>query len=162
MTRAVNLAAIGIGGIIQVQQAVKTTGQLITSTSLTDVTGLSVTITPTSATSKFMVWGDIAVGGSNASYIIFQLVRNGTNIYLGTDAKTYVGSRIWYPVSDGNQDAGSMGTATMMFLDSPATASAITYKIQARVTGNTGGVNRRSAGDDTSLASSLTIMEVAG
>jgi hypothetical protein len=149
------------GCILQVQQAVKTTGQLISSTTLTDVTGLSVTITPTSATSRFMVWGDIASGGSNGNYVIFQLVRNSTNIYLGTEAKTYVGTRIWYPNSDASADSGSMGTATMMFLDSPATASAITYKIQARVTGGTGAVNRRSSSDDTSVVSSLTVMEVA-
>lgn len=154
-------AQLPAGCILQVAQAVKTDSQVITSTSLVDVVGLSVTITPTSATSKFMIWGDIAVGGTNTNYILFQLVRGATNIYLGTEAKTYVATRGWYPNSQTNSDGASIGTVTMMFLDSPATTSPVTYKIQTRVTGNSGAINRRVSNDDTSLASSLTIMEVA-
>ena len=39
-----------------------------------------------------------------------------------------------------------------MFLDSPATTSSVTYKIQIKLTGaTTGAINRRVAVDDTRI-----------
>ena len=158
------LPAGASGGIIQVVQTVLTTGVTYTNTSFADIPspGLSVSITPSSSSNKILLIADIACTGTNSNYNIFQLVRNTTNIYTGTDAKTYVGTKIHYPRSDGNADGSSIGNVPMYFLDSPATTSAVTYKVQVRVTGNTGAINRRASVDDTSLASSFTAMEISG
>ena len=150
----------GGGGIVQCVQDVLTSTVTVTSTSFTDV-GLSATITPLSSSSKILVIADIAAGGANSQLNIFQLVRNSTNIYAGTDSKTYIGSKIWYPLANGDADSNAIGNINMVFLDSPGVVgSPVTYKVQVKVTGGTGAVNRRST-DDTSLASSLTVLEVS-
>lgn len=152
------------GGIIQCVQTVTTSGVAYNNTTFADIpspASLSVSITPQSSSNKILVIADISIGGASAQYNIFQLVRNSTNIYEGTDAKTYIGSKIWYPRSDSNLDAFSVGNINMVFLDSPSTTSAVTYKVQVRVTGGSGAINRRSGTDDTSLASSLTVLEVS-
>ena len=153
----------GGGGIVQMVQTVMTDGVTYTNTSFADIPspGLSVSITPSSSSNKILVIADIACSGANANYNMFQLVRNSTDIYKGTDSKTYIGSKIWYPLADNNNDNATMGNINMVFIDSPATTSAATYKVQVRVTGNTGSINRRSSNDDTSVASSLTVMEVS-
>ena len=150
------------GGIIQIVQTVLTAGVTYTNTSFADIPspGLSVSITPSSSSNKILVIADIACTGASGNYNIFQLVRNSTNIYLGTDSKTYIGSKIYYPGA--SFDHGTIGNVCMNFLDSPATTSAVTYKVQVRVTGGTAGINRRITDDDTSLASSLTVMEISG
>ena len=152
------------GGIIQCVQTVMTTGVTYTNTSFADIPspGLSVSITPSSSSNKILVIADISCTGASGQYNMFQLVRGSTNIYRGTDSKTYIGSKIYYPVSDNATEHASQGGIHMSFLDSPATTSAVTYKVQVRVTGSTGGINRRVSNDDTSLASSLTVMEVCG
>lgn len=160
MTRAVNTALAGSGGVLQVVQSIKTDNFSSSSTSFIDVSGLSVSITPTSSSSKILIIADISVGGANSNYVIIQFVRNITPIYIGTDVKTYVATRNWYPNSAA--DNASMASLSAVFLDSPATISSTTYKVQFRVTGGTGGINRRTSLDDTSMASSITVMEIAG
>ena len=152
------------GGIIQCVQTVLTTGVTYSNTSFADIPspGLSVSITPSSSSNKILVIADISCTGASGQYNMFQLVRGSTNIYRGTDSKTYIGSKIYYPVSDNANEHASQGGIYMSFLDSPATTSAVTYKVQVRVTGSTGGINRRVSDDDTCLASSLTVMEVSG
>lgn len=144
------------GKILQVKQTAKTDNFTTTSTTFTDITGLSVSITPSNSSNKIMVFGDLAVGAASGQYIMLQLVRGSTEIYKGTDSKTYVASKVVY-LNDNTQ----LSNASLMFLDSPATTSSVTYKIQIKLTGaTTGAINRRVAVDDTSLASSITVMEV--
>ena len=158
------LPAGASGGIIQCVQTVMTDGLTYTNTSFEDIPspGLSVSITPSSSSNKVLVIADISCSGAAGQYNMFQLVRGSTNIYRGTDSKTYIGSKIWYPASESSNDHASVGGIYMSFLDSPATTSEVTYKVQVKVTGSTGAINRRISSDDTSLASSLTVMEVSG
>jgi len=154
---AITSSALPAGSVLQAIQTTKTDNFTTTSTSFIDVTGLSISITPSSTSSKILVMADISAGSSLNGYSIYNLVRESTNIYQGTDTKTYVGSHIEY-----SNSSSHMGTLNMCYLDSPATTSSTTYKIQMRVTSGTGAVNRRSGSDDTSVASSITVMEVAG
>ena len=147
------------GHVLQVLQAVKTDGFTTSSTSFIDITGLSISIVPSSTSSKILVIVDISASGANANFSIYNLVRTSTNLYQGTDAKTYVGSHIYFPGGDSTE---SIGTLHMCYLDSPSTTSSTTYKVQMRVTGSSAGVNRRTSANDTSLASSITVMEIAG
>ena len=149
----------GGGGTVQCVQDVLTSTVTVTSTSFTDV-GLSATITPRSNSNKILAIADISSSGSNGQYIMFQLVRDSTNIYLGTDSKTYIASKVFYPHAPSTDDGNAIGNTNVFFLDSPATTSPVTYKVQVRVTNNTGVINGRT-GNDTCVASSLTLMEVS-
>ena len=153
------------GGIIQVVQEVVTEGITYSNTSFADIPspGLSTSITPSSASNKILVIADIACTGADGHFNIFQLVRGTTNIYAGTDSKTFIGSKVYYPAGNSNDDNSTMGNINMVFLDSPGVVgSPVTYKVQVRVTGSTAAMNTRISIDDTSVASSLTLMEVSG
>ena len=65
----------GGGGIIQIKTALKTDAFSTSSTSFTDITGLSVTLTPKFSTSKVFISFDIATGHSASSQQSIQLVR---------------------------------------------------------------------------------------
>jgi hypothetical protein len=157
-------ARLPAGTVLQVVSNTKTDTFSTTSTSYVDITGLSVSITPISSNSKIYI-SYLVNGGINSELagIFIRLVRNSTPIAVADTA----GSR----PKGTNQTAGSIYIVNTMagsFLDSPATTSATTYKIQMF---NNGGVdsyiNRSVADRDTSAfdirtVSSITIMEIAG
>ena len=121
------------------------------STSYTDITGLSVAITPTLATSKVLVTVTIQGSQGGAGDGLFRLMRDSTAIAVST-AGTIVNGFAFVSFS---YYVGSWSCA-LTFLDSPATTSATTYKIQGRTeTSGTLCVNRR--GLDTAFGSSSTI-----
>jgi hypothetical protein len=131
------------------------------STSFTDITGLTVTITPTLATSTILVIA--SVSGENdfgVTSCSIRLARGGTGIFVGNAA----GSRTQGDHFEGIS-ASSMVTAGLSFLDSPATTSATTYSVQGRnITAGTFYINRTKTDSDAAgymrAASSITVMEV--
>lgn len=149
------------GNVLQVVSTTKTDTFSTTSTSLVDVTGLSVSITPTSATSKILVFVVASGGGLEATNgMNLALLRGATQISLG-DAS---GSRS--RGFGGNQQiSNALHTNTSVFLDSPATTSATTYKVQASVNTGTGYINRTHNDADNAYTtrgvSSITVMEIA-
>ena len=155
--------ASGVGGkVLQVVSTVKTdTFASSSSETPIDVTGLSVTITPSSASNKILVLINIGgggVGGVNPGQ--FRLLRDSTLIYAGDAA----GSRERGYGSFISVDQYTTGTSSGMFLDSPATTSSTTYKITV-TSNNTVYINRTSHDQDTVLrqrgASTITVMEIA-
>ena len=162
-------SATGVGGgIIQVKSTTKTDEFSTTSTSLVDVTGLSVTITPTRSDSKILVMATVNCGVDNDNFMYGQLLRDSTHIFRG-DAS---GSRprrsfmFYNGASDANE--GMNATRTITHMDEPATTSATTYKIQIQcATAGEAHVNRSERDTNTSqydarVASSITVMEVSG
>jgi len=159
----------GGGKILQVLQAVKSDTFSTTSTSLVDVSGLSVSITPSSTSSKILVHVDLFL---TASYYVghAQLVRNSTLIYRANTAGNRPIDSITFAQNVSND--GIMQRSSIMYLDSPSTTSATTYKVQAstRKDGQGGGVfyinrttqDRDTTGYDARGPSSITVMEVAG
>ena len=158
-------AALPTGSVLQVVNITKTDVFTTTSSSFVDVTGLSASITPTSASSKILVMVSFCFSANSGSgYPQTRMLRDSTAVYVGTD----VGSRtpalnLTYGYS---QDQGFITPASAQFLDSPATTSSTTYKIQTRNTaGNT--VRIGATGDDTNdqtrirAASSIVLMEIA-
>ena len=153
----------GIGS--NVVQTVKT--NTFTSTSLTfdTVTGLSATITPSSASSKVLVLVQLSVGLVNGQHAgAFQVTRGDTEIYRGDADGTKIRS-----VFGGffSADASIYTTSqSIVYLDSPETASATTYNVKGRVSfsGATLKVNGSPGGTDANAtvgASSVTLIEVA-
>ena len=153
------------GGIIQVKSTTKTDTFSTTSTSLVDVTGLSVTITPTRSDSKILVMVAVNAGTDDANFMYVQLVRDSQDIFRGDAASSRPRrSGMYYDYSN----EGKNNTISFTHMDEPATTSATTYKIQMEcATAGTAYVNRShrdtdGSGYDARLASSITVMEVSG
>lgn len=154
------------GSVLQVLQATKTDTFGTNSTSFTDITGLSVTITPSSSSSKILVlfniscgiYGDIAHGYVN-------LVRNSTNIFIADSAGSRTPATKVFNLA--SQD-GAMHTHASQYLDSPATTSATVYKLQLKSSNtnqvyiNRSGRDNDGSGYDGRATSSITVMEIAG
>lgn len=155
------------GSVLQVVQAVKTDTFSTTSASGTfaDITGLSVSITPSSASNKILIMAEVrtATPGSNGSFI--RAVRDSTAIYIGDSGG---GSRVRIAAQGYNPDNNSNNNLTIMYLDSPATTSSTTYKIQACVGGTSGTVYVNRSNNNTDAVytgmqtSSITVMEIKG
>lgn len=151
--------------VLQVVQTVKTdTFSVYGSTTFTDITGMSVTITPTSLSSKLLVMVDCATGAGASLGVLVRLLRGSTPIYTGDTASTR-------PLSLAQQFTTQYNTQRTggIYLDSPATISPVTYKLQMATTstGDYGYINRTyadrdSGGYDTRTASSITVMEISG
>ena len=141
-------------GVVQVKNAFKADAFSTTSATYVDVTDLSISITPTSATNKVLVI--MTVQGSQVTGDGgFQLIRGATAIGISTVGTTFNGAG---QVS--SSYSNSMFTVALAFLDSPATTSATTYKVQAIASGGTTYVNRRGASTAFGGSSSITVMEV--
>jgi hypothetical protein len=150
---------------VQVIQTVKTDTFTTTSAMPTfvDVTGVSATITPTSSSNKVLVTVTGYWGVSTANYSAgFNLVRGSTSIAIGdsrgSSTRGFAGALISSTVS--------AATFTVCFLDSPATTSATTYKIQAAIesgaTLTVGGSSRSDISSTISTPTIITLMEISG
>lgn len=107
------------GKIIQVVQG--TTSTTVSSSVATFVdTGLTATITPTTATSKILVWVNHAVNLRTSANI-----GNGLNVKLFRGATELQFNR---GIGVSNTSADLYFTTGFLKLDSPATTSATTYK----------------------------------
>lgn len=150
-------APAGGGKVLQVVNATYSTETTIASTTYTD-TGLSVSITPSSATSKililvqqsFYVRRNIEDSGG-----ALRLLKDSTAIFDIGGASKY--STLYnYQSGATNNQLGSM--IPIIYLDSPSTTSSLTYKTQARSysTANSGSC----AAQLDSANSSITVMEI--
>jgi hypothetical protein len=156
-----SFVAVGGARIGQVVSTNLPTTFSTSATSYTDITGLSVSITPTAATSKVLVLVGFQASVSADIAMMFQLVRGSTAIDIGDAA----GSRTRASFSMiANDTALQYGTFSLNFLDSPATTSATTYKMQMFVNTGTGYINRTGIDQDISgrprTAANITVMEV--
>ena len=150
------------GTVLQIQSTIKTDTFSMTSTTFADVTGLSVSITPKSTTSKIFVMAAVSGTGQLAATNFFgRLMRDSTAIAVADAAS----SRTQSTIAARDQDNGSV--MPVMFLDSPATVSAVTYKIQVRSQGSGSAVYINRTGPDSDSAttartvSSITVFEVS-
>ncbi len=117
----------GGGGIIQIKQAVKTDTFSMLNETFTDVTGLSVSITPTSSSSKIMIryGGCIGSGTNRIGHI--RLLRGSTAIFIGDQGESNQARASSTCVQNNTYYVSAFGGE---FLDSPSTTSATTYKLQ--------------------------------
>jgi hypothetical protein len=158
-------ARLPAGSVLQVVQTFKSDTFSSTSTSFTNVTGLSVSITPTSTSSKILVRVIMAGAGTNTTGSTYRVTRGGSAIAIADAA--------------GSRNLGSGGefytgrTDTIFtfgteFLDSPSSISSLTYAIQVIVGGGGGTVHINRSDNDTNSTSyvrgvsSITVMEIAG
>ena len=155
LTNATGLGygAMPAGSVLQVVQATYATATSTSSTSFVDG-GLSGTITPKFSTSKILVLFSTytAIGGDGDNGMGLQLVRGSTAVW------TIGSSAIYLYIGGGgiNYANNQQGTT---YLDSPATTSATTYKVQMRSDG-TGSSNVVTM-QAQNATSTITLMEIA-
>jgi hypothetical protein len=150
-------AIAGIGS--NVVSVIKTDAFSSSSTSYTDVTGLTVTITPTSATSKILVFASATVSTDFVSNQIVRvrLVRDSTEI-----GGTTVGSNTGFGLIDGVSPFwNQIMRQTLGIVDAPATTAATTYHIEMKTTSDTGYINRAGENANDGGTSWLVAIEVA-
>tara|TARA_R110000803_G_scaffold84841_2_gene151093 strand:- start:2 stop:640 length:639 start_codon:yes stop_codon:yes gene_type:complete len=128
-------AAAGGGKVLQVLYDSVGQRQTTTSYSYVDITNLSIAITPAATSSKILCISNVK-GGS--TYVCAsQIVRGSTVIGLGDTtgkSNTYgAGSTSSYAQGD----TEGPESFVQIFLDSPSTSSAVTYKVQFK-TGQSG------------------------
>lgn len=151
------------GTVLQVVTTNKSDTFTTTSTSFVDVTGLSVSITPKSTTSTVFVMASLSLGASYGTNSIYaRLLRGSTAIAVGDSA----GSRRQVSVAS-EPNTNSIETASIMYVDSPATTSSTTYKIQISTNGAGTAAINRSVDDSNADGrprsfSSIAVMELAG
>jgi hypothetical protein len=148
--------------ILTVNSVTKTDTFSTTSSTLVDITGLSLTITPQSNTSKFILFASINFGNNGPDRTAFAFSGGNSSGSLGATA----GSRVSVTSEASTAAAAAMGNAKLLYLDSPATASAVTYKVQMRsYSGGTMYINRSFTDSDNSnfsrTSSTLTVLEVS-
>jgi len=152
--------------ILQVVQSVKTDTASVSGGTFADI-GLSASITPSSSSNKILIYVQANTGGSVGYSMKTRLMRDSTAIHIGDAA----GNRP--RATTENTGSYSTGTASwnnipvnIVFLDSPSTTSAVTYKLQyASYVTYVAYINRSGSDSDTTTydartSSSIILMEV--
>lgn len=141
--------AAGVGGkVLQVVSVVNGSYTDTTSTSYVD-TSISASITPSSTSSKILILIDAQVtayGGGSTNTMFGQIVKNGTSVF---DAG--------YLHRADSEGIAHNGHASISYLDSPSSTSALTYKLQIKTDIASTNVRVNSGGSQ----STITLMEIA-
>ena len=159
--------ATGFGGgkLLQVVQTTKTDTTSTTSTSFGDITGMSLSITPASSSSKIFVETRFKAVSNDVMYVSLT-TGDGTPVIQATGSG-YTEMPSLMIQSGGNSSGESWyngDMSTVCKLHSPNTTSAVTYKLRWRVNSGTGYFNRNmdmGAQYNVAVASTITAMEIA-
>ena len=150
------------GKVLQVKQVVKLDTATTTSAHGTyaDISGMSLAITPSASNSKILVLVNGATSPANNNYsIAVNLVRGSTSIFLANSRSSATRASDW-----GLCQANQATSVNIAYLDSPATTSAVTYKLQFSVeSGSTalfGGSHSSGGSSNGSVPGSLVLMEI--
>jgi hypothetical protein len=157
------------GSVIQVVQTVKSDTFSSTSSSLTEVTGLNVSITPSSTASKILVTCSVAIGYNNDGTTTrrggIALFKGSSNLLTPTSAGSRTPTFAWATELSSNEGYDSY---CFEFLDSPNTTSSVNYNIRV-LNGGAGSsiiyVNRSEIDNDQPTTgrsvSTITAQEIA-
>lgn len=121
----------GLGKIVQIVRATDSTQRTTTSTTFGDVTGMSVTITPSKSTSAILLVCSVSLSpqaGSN-NWMAIRLTDASNNPISGAEDIDF---------GIFNSSSNFHGGLTVLAYSTPATTTATTYKMQAKV--NASGV----------------------
>jgi len=161
-----NLSFAGTGKILQVKQTLKTDTFSTSVYGYTNITGLSVAITPTSSSNKILIIVHLTGAGTkDQTRVGYRIFKDGTTALGSGDA---AGNRvtgfgaIYHP-----SDQHSVATVSATILDTPSDTSSHTYQVQTSNLSNSGSnyINRSETDTDAYYSmrssSSITVMEVA-
>jgi len=145
------------GKVLQVVSGTYSTATVISSTTFTD-SGLSVSITPTSATSKILVFVLQSVftsAGDRSALAGFQILRGSTVVWAGGSTTKDTYGILGATASDYERLVTPLN---LTYLDSPATTSSTTYKTQGAVENTAAGADVRFQWQ--SVPSQMILMEI--
>jgi hypothetical protein len=155
-TAGVPSSAMPAGSVLQVVQGKLSSSFSTSSTGQVD-TGLTATITASSTSNKILCFVNLnGIRTNNTTYNThIYLLRNGTNL----DGVGLSGAFFTYFAA--TQLSGRVGTVSNMILDTPATTSACTYKIQfaTESASSTSYLNDQAS---FLTPSTIILMEIAG
>jgi len=130
-----------VGGVMQVVQAVLTGQQSSTAANgtFTDITNLTLNITPTASSNKIFLIALVHFGGDwwFLNGMGFRFMRDSTAVGIGTTGSSPFSA---YNAAFMNTEVISdrcVRSTTSSFLDSPSTTSQITYKVQMKSSART-------------------------
>lgn len=137
------------GGIIQMVQGEVTSFLQTSSTSYVDA-GLSASITPSSSSSKILVNMALGVygGASDTLRVNAQVLRGSTQVWYTRDLYFRSGSTF------------KAVQSAIQFIDSPATTSSTTYKLQVKCESVSGGSTFELYADTTNYNNRIILMEL--
>jgi hypothetical protein len=145
-------APAGGGKVLAVVQASTSTEKTTSSTTFTD-TNLTITYTPTLATSKILVFvsqnGCYKSEGDAQNAITLKLMRDATDLITFGHGMLWTNTALKLLTS----------TASVVYLDSPATTSSITYKTQFKNVNASASVACQLV-FSTGVTSTITLMEI--
>lgn len=156
--------------VIQVVQSTFTGTQTISPSGLfanwTDVTNLSLNITPSSSTSKILLIAQINAQADADRIVFVRFTGGNSGNYVGDASSSRTRVSAFY-TTPGTTSTG--GVMAFNYLDSPATTSSITYKVQVAPNFSSGNIainynllNDGNFGYIPRGACSLIAMEVIG
>jgi hypothetical protein len=151
----------GGGKVLQCLQAVKTNTFSYASNTYGDLTGITLDITPSATTSKILVMTQLSMAVDNGGQPALKLLRDSTALNMGAAAS----SRTQATTTFFTEATWENTPVSIIYLDSPSSTSALTYKVQGYATGgNTIYVNQSGADTDTAAyyrsGSSIVLMEI--
>ena len=158
------------GGIVQIRYAIKTDSASTSNSSFVDISGLSISITPTRSDNQIFVTGHVTGDGHQGD------TRNNMRV-----KRTISGSSIYPAIGDtySNRTRAILGfyqgaddntpmTSGYGFLDDTNTTSQVTYTWQfqeANATGSSVYINRSSSWTDSAShctgSSTIIVMEIS-
>jgi len=160
------------GMVLQVVSTTKTDTFATSSTSFVNITGLSVSITPSSTSSKILILAEIAYGVSASgtdSAPQFKISGGNTASYVGDAAGSRTRAVFGGLMLGGSTIRPTVLSGNLNYLDSPSTTSSVAYQIQMTgADGNNAFLNRVAGDADADAASrvrgasTITVMEIAG
>ena len=170
-TAGVPASAMPAGSVLQVVQDVLTT-QIASYTGSAPVDiGLQVQLTPSAASNKFLVSGNVFMSGdyTNMSHaLILQRSINGgsfSNVGIGTSGGLGYGVTAWWVMTSANTNPADGWQLTFEYLDSPSTASTVDYRIMARAYSGYMYINRNYRNNHSTFdlypISTITVKEIA-
>jgi len=148
------------GSVLQVQSGILTATYSQTASAYTDI-GLSVTITPSSTSSKILISLSVAVGMTVSGVNLrLRLVRGSTMIGSSTDLAD---SGFSHKEQNQSNNQYTRYLESFTYLDSPSSTSAQTYKVQMFRSSTTGTayINRGHV-DQSRQHSHITVQEIQG
>ena len=162
-------AEAGGGKINQVVTASKIDTSTFSSSSTNtyvDLSGLSVSITPSAADSKILILMNAYFTYSTGMAHV-RLMRDTTEIGSATPSSSQIGNIMGFRINDSDPYGLSVWPASMNFIDSPSTTSATTYKLQGTLGSSYSGtfyINRSPNDTDANygwrVPSNITVMEI--
>ena len=146
------------GKILQVKQTFKNDTASTSSGSFADISGFTVSITPSATSSKILYTGHLYLGFSGAEGN-FRLTRTvgGSATEIGNASVVDNDVHGYFAIGGGSQ----YSPGTFSFLDSPNTTSAITYGIKWHMHSGTMYLNRTWDNGWFHGSSTITAMEIA-